>query len=137
MNVLKFITIFFVCFLFAVRGMAQGYVIKGNVIPDVSRIMLTKLNDQGEQDTLQVITPKNGKFRVKGLMGEPGVCFLVVEGCKGRIPVLLENETFKIDIKKGDLADSRNFTVKGGKYQRILNEFYQKERTCLKTGILF
>ncbi len=110
-------------------GCAQpkGYVIDGTITGNNPEVYLTGTNEKGKLDTLQRASALNGKFRFEGSVGEPKIYFLQVKGGKGRIPLLMEDTVFNVDIRKSDLGDVRNYTALGGKLQNLKDRLNQRE----------
>lgn len=119
----------FVLFLGLVYACAQPgkYVIQGTVAEGNPEVLLTTLNAQGKVDTLQQVKVEDGKFRMTGELKKPEICFLQIAGKKDRMPVLLEDTIFDINIRSFELADVRNFTINGGLLQKEKNVLDRKE----------
>ncbi len=105
----------------------KGYVIQGTIAGNNPEVYLTRVNEKGKLDTLQETGAVDGKFRFEGVVGEPKIYFLHVKGGKGRIPLLMEDTVFTVDIRKYDLADVRNYSALGGKLQNLKDRLNQRE----------
>lgn len=85
------------------------------------------MNEHGKLDTIQQVMAQNGKFQMKGSIEGDRIAFLTVQDRKGRIPLMLKDTIFSLDIRKNDLSDVRNFTAHGGVLQNRKDALDQKE----------
>lgn len=111
---------------------AKEYVIRGTIAGGDSDLYLTAINAEGKLDTIQHVVPVKGKFQMKGILEKPMISFLVVKDGKGRMPLLLEDTIFDLDIKNIDLRDVRNYTARGGVLQNRKYALTQKEIEIFK-----
>ena len=105
---------------------AKEYVIKGK-IEGGAKLYLSVMNEQGKLDTIQQVMAQNGEFQMKGSIGGDRIAFLTVQDRKGRIPLMLKDTIFSLDIRGNDLSDVRNFTARGGVLQNRKDALDQKE----------
>lgn len=115
------------CFVLNGCTAAKEYVIKGYVDKCETDVFVTVVNEQGKLDTIHKVRPVNGEFQMKGAINEPKLAFLTIKGMNGRIPLLLEDTLFTLDIKEHDLADVRNYTIQGGQLQKRKSALDQVE----------
>ena len=105
----------------------RGYVINGKVEGGDSTLYLTAVGETGKIDTLQYTRPKAGVFRFEGKLDRLRIFFLTMAGGKGRIPLFMQDTVFTVYIRKNNLGDVRNYTVKGGLLQNRKNKLDQEE----------
>lgn len=98
-------------------SVVKKYTIKGHVEQCETDVFVTVVNEEGKLDTIHKVSPVNGNFEMEGTINEPKLAFLTIKGINGRIPLLLEDTLFVLNIKEHDLADVRNYTVQGGNLQ--------------------
>ena len=96
---------------------AKKYVIKGHVDQCETDVLVTVVNEKGKLDTIHKVRPVNGDFEMEGAINGPKLAFLTIKGINGRIPLLLEDTLFTLNIKEHDLADVRNYDIQGGRLQ--------------------
>ena len=107
------------------------YVINGKTdVADNDEYLLLTVKENGRWDTLQRTVPQNGQFRFEGDMPTPQICYLACNNrqVNSRIPMLLEDTIFSVEIYKKDFSDFRNFKVEGGELQRTRNRLYDIQR---------
>ncbi len=95
----------------------RKYVIKGHVDKCETDVFVTVVNEKGKVDTIHKERLVNGNFEMEGTINEPKLAFLTIKGINGRIPLLLEDTLFTLNIKEHDLADVRNYDIQGGRLQ--------------------
>lgn len=115
---------------------AKKYTIKGHVDKCETNVFVTVVNENGKLDTIHQACPVNGDFVMEGTLNAPKLAFLTIKGINGRIPLLLEDTLFVLNIKEHDLADVRNYTVQGGRLQTIKNELDEVEVFSDRDSIL-
>ena len=95
----------------------KKYVIKGHVDKYESDLLMTMVNETGKVDTIHEVRSVNGDFEMEGVINGPKLAFLTIKGVNGRIPLLLEDTLFTLNIRAKDLADVRNYDIQGGRLQ--------------------
>lgn len=113
----------------------RKYVINGKVGTDISgELVLVSARKGGGWDTLQRIVPQDGQFYLEGNLACPKIAYLCYNDrrVQGKMPLMLEDTVFSVEIRKKDLSDFRNFDIVGGKWQRIRNEIYAVQRNDYK-----
>ena len=95
----------------------KKYVIKGHVDKYESDLLMTMVNETGKVDTIHEVRSVNGDFEMGGVINGPKLAFLTIKGVNGRIPLLLEDTLFTLNIRAKDLADVRNYDIQGGRLQ--------------------
>lgn len=92
--------------------------------------LLIRANANGGWDTLQRVDVQNGSFSFEGKVDTAQLYYLCLNGRtnKGKIPLMLEDTIFSVEVYERDLSDFRNYSVKGGQLQQIRNQLYDIQR---------
>ena len=91
--------------------------VKRHVDKYESDLLMTMVNETGKVDTIHEVRSVNGDFEMEGVINGPKLAFLTIKGVNGRIPLLLEDTLFTLNIRAKDLADVRNYDIQGGRLQ--------------------
>ena len=78
----------------------KKYVIKGHVDKYESDLLMTMVNETGKVDTIHEVRSVNGDFEMEGVINGPKLAFLTIKGVNGRIPLLLEDTLFTLNIRE-------------------------------------
>lgn len=106
----------------------EEYIINGKVPDGCNEIFITKIINSNTFDTIHKIKPIDGKFTVIGKVDTTSILFLSILGDKGKIPLIIENKNYSIDIYKPQLSDIRNYFIEGGgELQKRRNMMRNKE----------
>lgn len=107
---------------------SKEYTIEGNIENSEQAIVKIYTTDSdGKNETLFLTETTDGKFRFSGHVDSPQICFLTVSTKSGRIPLLLENANYRIDIGSEKENTPKNYRIEGGYLQSIRNEVQNKE----------
>lgn len=95
---------------------AEGYTITGYIAGlegKESRIYLDR-SSFFKDDIEKSAVIKDGKFEIKGVVQAPEMRYLSIKGCKGYLPIFLDNTAYTV---KGSCAELEFSDVKGGAIQ--------------------
>lgn len=85
------------------------YLINGNAegVYNGIRVYLNEVDDKGKEVAIDTAIVMNGKFTMNGVVTEPNIHFIAVDGAQGKAPFMLENSEINIDINKQNLAETK------------------------------
>ena len=85
------------------------YVINGNAedVYNGIRVYLKEADGNGKEIVKDTAIVMNGKFTMKGVVTEPNIHSITVDGTPGKVVFMLENSEIDIDINKKILAESK------------------------------
>ncbi|WP_055443317.1 TlpA disulfide reductase family protein [Lacinutrix himadriensis] len=108
----------------------DGFVINGNLDNSKNNSLVQLLRAEGRQTIVIDSTRISEKaFTLKGKIENPDMYFLTIEGLKGNLPFIVENETINLTVYTDSIFASK---IKGGKENNYFNdyqEFIKKIRT--------
>ena len=85
-------------------------------------VKIVSLGVDGQEEILASSEAVDGLFHFSGHVDSPRICFLTISGTTGRVPLILENERYRVTIDAKEIVDFRNFTIEGGRLQAIRNK---------------
>ena len=91
-------------------------------------VKIVSLGVDGQEEILASGEVVDGSFHFSGHVDSPRICFVTISGVTGRVPLILENECYRVTIHSKEFVDSQNFTIEGGRLQAIRNELRDGEK---------
>jgi peroxiredoxin len=84
------------------------YIINGNAeeVYNGIRVYLKEVDEKGQETPIDTAIVMDGKFEIQGVVTEPNIHFLSVDGTQGKIVFMLENSEITINIDKQNIAKS-------------------------------
>jgi peroxiredoxin len=120
--------------LTACSSKSDGYELNGMIegsLTDSTSIFLKttdSLNQLIEIDTTQVI---GGTFNFKGVVPEAQLYYVMVDGLRGNVPVILENGTISMKFQKDSLGYAK---IKGTQQNDLFMDFLNGSREISEMG---
>jgi len=87
-------------------GGSEGYQIQGNLRGDVAngtQVILRKSDENFQTVDVDTATVTDGAFVFTGIISEPELHYVYIEGLRGGIPLILENGSIELEAHKDSL----------------------------------
>ncbi len=121
------IIIFILSTIYSSIALAQtGFQISGRINNLQAKRIFLISEESGRRDTLGVSNVSQGAFMLKGNVEFPQIAYLEIEGISARVPLILENARFMLNIGENGAL------VQGGSQQEIFNQFNKLNGNLLK-----
>ena len=121
-----------ICLCFSCETKTEGYVLSGTIetVPNGTRLILKSL-EENRQINLDTANVTDGLFKFEGSIEKPNLCFLEIDGLRGRLPFILENKDLSFTLYKDSLSLSK---VTGSKENDLSLEYMDHLRKVKKQG---
>jgi thiol-disulfide isomerase/thioredoxin len=117
---------------FSCETKTEGYVLTGTIdtVPNGTRLILKSL-EENRQINLDTASVSEGNFKFEGTIDKPNLCFLEIDGLRGRLPFILENTDLNFTLYKDSLSLSK---ITGSKENDLSLEYMNHLRKVKKRG---
>ncbi|WP_452227815.1 redoxin domain-containing protein [Lacinutrix sp. MEBiC02404] len=105
----------------------DGFVVNGNVDNAKNNSLVKLIRTENRQEILlDSARVTDNTFTLNGKIENPDMYFLTIEGVRGSLPFIVENETIDLTIVSDSIFTS---TIKGGNENDYLNEYQEFIKT--------